>query len=64
MNTVTKITTRLIACALLCMSLSACVTTDTQAYYYNPANMYNQAAVGSYEIYGYSAVDFNALGVR
>lgn len=63
MNAVNKIMTRLIACALLCLSLSACVTTDTQAYYYNPANMYYQPA-GGYEIYGYNAVDFNALGVR
>lgn len=64
MKAVNRIVVRLSALALLGMSLSACVTTDTQAYYYNPANMYNQAAVGGGEIYGYQAVDFRALGVR
>lgn len=51
---------RLIACALLCLTLSACVTTNTDAIYYNPAS----AGIYSNEIYGYNAVDFNALGVN
>lgn len=58
MKSIRSITLRLAAAALLCMSLSACVTTDTSAVYYNPA------MAGGYDIYGYNAVDFNALGVR
>lgn len=57
MKTVSQFALRLIAAALLCASLSACVTTNTEALYYNPT-------VANHSIYGYNAVDFNALNVR
>jgi hypothetical protein len=47
---------RLVACALLCASVSACVSNASDAYYYNPS-------AGSHSIYGYNAVDFDALDV-
>lgn len=57
MKNINKLALRLIAAALLCTSLSACVTTNTEALYYTPT-------ASSHQIYGYSAVDFNALNVR
>jgi hypothetical protein len=57
MKTVNKFAMRLTAAALLCMGLSACVTTNNEALYYSPT-------AAGYHIYGYNAVDFNALNVR
>lgn len=58
MKTINKLALRLIACALLCTSLSACVTTNTEALYYTPTS------TGYHQIYGYNPVDFSALRVR
>lgn len=57
MKNMSQFALRLVAAAVLCMSLSACVTTNTEALYYSPT-------AAGYSIYGYNAVDFNALNVR
>lgn len=58
MSSLTRLGQRVIVCAILCVSLSACVTTNTDAVYYNPA------VASGYQVYGYNPVDFNALGHR
>ncbi|MCH2547055.1 MAG: hypothetical protein MK052_05565 [Alphaproteobacteria bacterium] len=57
MKNIQKNAMRLVACALLCTSLSACVGSSSDALYYSPTS-------AGPHIYGYSAVDFNALNVR
>jgi len=52
-----KFTLRLIICTLLVASLSACTTNRSEALYHNPTG-------SSYSIYGYKAVDFDALGME
>lgn len=48
---------RLFILTVLGLSVSACVTTDTSALYYTPTPSV------SHQIYGYNAVDFQALNV-
>lgn len=57
MKTFNKIVLRLVACTLLCISLSACVGNNADALYHG------SSAVSADGIYGYNAVDFDALGV-
>lgn len=58
MKTTHTLIARLLLCVVLCLGLSACVTTGSDAVYYNPQ------LSNSHQVYGYNAVDFRALGVN
>lgn len=57
MKTFATILLRLSALVLLATSLSACMSNNAEGLYHNPTAM-------SDGIYGYNAVDFEALGVE